>query len=62
MYVLLFGMQGYFGEWLNVRDIKIIFALPGIVIVTVFITFPFVARELIPIHASRPAPRRSRPR
>jgi sulfate transport system permease protein len=49
MYVLLFGMQGYFGEWLNARDIKIIFALPGIVIVTVFITFPFVARELIPI-------------
>jgi sulfate transport system permease protein len=49
MYVLLFGMQGYFGEWLNERDIKIIFALPGIVIVTVFITFPFVARELIPI-------------
>jgi sulfate transport system permease protein len=49
MYVLLFGMQGYFGEWLEERDIKIIFALPGIVIVTVFITFPFVARELIPI-------------
>ena len=49
MYVLLFGMQGYFGEWLDARDIKIIFALPGIVIVTVFITFPFVARELIPI-------------
>jgi len=49
MYVLLFGMQGYFGEWLNARDIKIIFALPGIVMVTVFITFPFVARELIPI-------------
>ena len=49
MYVLLFGMQGYFGGWLREHDIRIIFALPGIVIVTVFITFPFVARELIPI-------------
>ncbi len=49
MYVLLFGLQGYFGEWLNDRDIKIIFAVPGIVLATVFITFPFVARELIPI-------------
>ncbi len=49
MYVLLFGLQGYFGEWLNDRDIKIIFAVPGIVLATVFITFPFVARELIPV-------------
>lgn len=49
MYVLLFGMQGYFGPWLAERDIKIIFAVPGIVLATVFITFPFVARELIPV-------------
>ena len=49
MYVLLFGMQGYFGGWLSDHNIKIIFALPGIVLVTIFITFPFVARELIPI-------------
>jgi len=49
MYVLLFGLQGYFGTWLVDRDIKIIFAVPGIVIATVFITFPFVARELIPV-------------
>jgi sulfate transport system permease protein len=49
MYVLLFGLQGYFGTWLDERDIQIIFAVPGIVIVTIFITFPFVARELIPV-------------
>lgn len=49
MYVLLFGLQGYFGEWLNERDIKIIFAVPGITLATIFITFPFVARELIPV-------------
>jgi sulfate/thiosulfate transport system permease protein len=49
MYILLFGLQGYFGEWLQARDIKIIFAVPGIVLATIFITFPFVARELIPV-------------
>jgi sulfate transport system permease protein len=49
MYVLLFGLQGYFGSWLNERDIRIIFAVPGIVLATIFITFPFVARELIPV-------------
>lgn len=49
MFVLLFGLQGYFGQWLDARDIKIIFAVPGIVLATVFITFPFVARELIPV-------------
>jgi sulfate/thiosulfate transport system permease protein len=49
MYVLLFGLQGYFGEWLDARDIKVIFAVPGIVLATIFITFPFVARELIPV-------------
>jgi sulfate/thiosulfate transport system permease protein len=49
MFVVLFGLQGYFGKWLDERDVKIIFAVPGIVIATVFITFPFVARELIPV-------------
>ncbi len=49
MFVLLFGLQGYCGEWLDRHDIKIIFAVPGIVIATVFVTFPFVARELIPV-------------
>jgi sulfate transport system permease protein len=49
MYVVLFGLQGYFGKWLDEHNIKIIFAVPGIVLATVFITFPFVARELIPI-------------
>jgi len=49
VFVLVFGLQGWFGEWLRDHDLKIIFALPGIVIATVFITFPFVARELIPL-------------
>jgi sulfate transport system permease protein len=49
VFVLLFGLQGYFGPWLAAHDIQIIFALPGIVVATVFITFPFVARELIPL-------------
>lgn len=49
MFVVLFGLQGYFGQWLDERDIRIIFAVPGIVLATVFITFPFVARELIPV-------------
>jgi sulfate/thiosulfate transport system permease protein len=49
VFVLLFGSQGYFGPWLQEYDIKIIFALPGIVLATVFVTFPFVARELIPL-------------
>ncbi|GLZ88684.1 sulfate transporter CysW [Metapseudomonas resinovorans] len=49
IYVLLFGAQGYFGEWLQDRDIQIIFAVPGIVLATIFVTFPFVARELIPL-------------
>lgn len=49
VFVVLFGMQGYFGEWLMDRDIRIIFAVPGIALATIFITFPFVARELIPI-------------
>jgi sulfate transport system permease protein len=49
MYVVLFGLQGYFGKWLDAHDVKIIFAVPGIVLATVFVTFPFVARELIPV-------------
>jgi len=49
VYVLLFGAQGWFGPWLAVRGVKIIFAVPGLVLATVFITLPFVARELIPL-------------
>lgn len=49
IYVLLFGAQGWLGPWLAEHDIKIIFAVPGIVLATVFVTFPFVARELIPL-------------
>jgi len=49
IYVLMFGAQGWFGPWLAEHDIKILFAVPGIVLATVFITFPFVARELIPL-------------
>jgi len=47
--VLVFGAQGWFGSWLSDNDIRIIFAVPGIVLATVFVTFPFVARELIPL-------------
>ena len=49
MFIVLFGLQGFFGSWLNEHDLQIIFAVPGIVLATVFITFPFVARELIPV-------------
>ncbi|MCV2364146.1 sulfate ABC transporter permease subunit CysW [Paucibacter sp. DJ1R-11] len=49
VYVLLFGAQGWFGPWLQANDVKIIFAVPGIVLATIFVTFPFVARELIPL-------------
>jgi sulfate transport system permease protein len=49
LFVLLFGLQGFFGEWLAKHDLKIIFAIPGVVIATLFVTFPFVARELIPL-------------
>ena len=49
IYVLVFGAQGWFGPWLQAHDIKIIFALPGMVLATVFVTFPFIARELIPL-------------
>lgn len=49
IFILLFGAQGFFGEWLLDHDLRIIFATPGIVLATLFITFPFVARELIPV-------------
>jgi sulfate transport system permease protein len=49
VYVLVFGTQGLFGEWLNGHGAQIIFAVPGIVLATIFVTFPFVARELIPL-------------
>lgn len=49
VYVLLFGAQGWFGAWLLEHDIAVIFAIPGIVLATLFVTFPYVARELIPL-------------
>ncbi len=49
IYVLLFGAQGWLGPWLQAHDIKLIFAVPGIVLATIFVTFPFIARELIPL-------------
>lgn len=49
IFVLLFGIHGWFGAWLSAHDVEIIFALPGIVLATLFVTFPFVARELIPL-------------
>lgn len=49
VYVLMFGLQGWMGPWLAEHDIKIIFAVPGIVLATIFVTFPFIARELIPL-------------
>ncbi len=49
IYVLVFGLQGWLGPWLQEHDLKVIFAVPGIVLATVFVTFPFIARELIPL-------------
>jgi len=49
IYVLVFGLQGLLGPWLQAHDIKIVFAVPGIILATIFVTFPFVARELIPL-------------
>lgn len=49
IYVLLFGLQGWFGPWLDAHHVKIVFAVPGIILATIFVTFPFVARELIPL-------------
>ncbi len=53
IYVLIFGAQGWLGPWLSAHDIKILFAVPGIVLATIFVTFPFVARELIPLMQSQ---------
>ncbi|MFN0220024.1 MAG: sulfate ABC transporter permease subunit CysW [Hyphomicrobium sp.] len=53
IYVLVFGAQGWFGSWLSDHDVKIIFAVPGIVLATIFVTFPFIARELIPLMQSQ---------
>src|SRR5689334_18145869 len=47
--ILLFGLQGYFGQWLRAHDLKVVFAYPGLVLATAFVTFPVVARELIPL-------------
>jgi sulfate transport system permease protein len=52
-YVLLFGANGWIGPWLQAHDIKLIFAVPGIVLATIFVTFPFIARELIPLMQSQ---------
>jgi sulfate transport system permease protein len=53
VYVLLFGAHGWFGPWLQAHDIRLIFAVPGIVLATIFVTFPFIARELIPLMQSQ---------
>ncbi|MEJ8629344.1 hypothetical protein P0F65_04935 [Sphingomonas sp. I4] len=53
IFVLLFGAQGWLGPWLTAHGVRIIFAVPGIVLATVFVTFPFVARELIPLMAEQ---------
>lgn len=52
IFVLLFGLQGWLGPWLSLHNIKIIFAVPGIVLATIFVTFPFIAREVIPVMQS----------
>ncbi len=62
IYVILFGSQGYLGPWLKAHDIQVIFAFPGIVLATTFVTFPFVARELIPLDAGAGHARRRRRR
>ena len=49
VFILLFGAQGWFGPWLSAHEVKIIFAVPGMILATLFITFPFIARELIPL-------------
>ncbi len=53
IFILLFGANGWFGQWLADHDVRIVFAVPGIVLATVFVTFPFVARELIPLMESQ---------
>ncbi|WP_231639355.1 sulfate ABC transporter permease subunit CysW [Sphingomonas profundi] len=53
MYILMFGANGWLGPWLEAHDLQIVFAVPGIVLATIFVTFPFVARELIPLMAEQ---------
>lgn len=53
IFILLFGAQGTFGAWLSEHDLKIVFAVPGMILATLFITFPFIARELIPLMQSQ---------
>ncbi len=60
VFILLFGSQGLFGDWLFAHDIKIVFALPGIVLATIFVTLPFVARELIPLMQTQGTSERKR--
>ncbi len=55
IYVLIFGLQGWFGLWLKEHDIQIIFAVPGVVLATIFVTFPFVAREVVPLMVAQGA-------
>ena len=62
VFVLLFGRQGCFGPWLVDHDIQIIFAVPGIVLATIFVSFPFVAREIIPVMEAPARRKRKRPR
>ncbi len=61
IYVLVFGLQGWFGPWLLNHNVHILFALPGIVLATIFVTFPFVARELIPLMVDQGATRKKPP-
>ena len=61
VFILLFGSHGWFGAWLQAHDIQIVFALPGLVLATLFVTFPFVARELIPLMQAQ-GKRRRKPR
>ena len=61
VYVLLFGANGWFGPWLQEHDIKLIFAVPGIVLATIFVTVPFIARELIPLMQSQGRMKKKRP-
>ncbi len=56
IYLLLFGLQGWFGEWLRMHGLRIIFAVPRIVLTTIFVPVPFVARELIAVMRARRAP------
>ncbi len=60
VFALLFGRQGLLGTWLDAHNIQIMFAYPGMVLATAFVTFPFVARGLIPLMHSRATPRRKR--